>query len=177
MELWDARDCEGKLLGFDLVRGEDIPAGVFHAVVDVFVMHEDGSVLLMQRALEKQGFPGHFEAGASGSVLKGERPSEAAIRELQEETGIVSGELKLLFVYCDENLSSIWHGYLLITDCEKDCIRLQPGETTAYQWMPPADFLDFTQSKRFAPKQLKVWLPYYRDWFSGGGLETGQTSS
>jgi len=175
LELWDARDCGGKLLGFDLVRGEDIPDGVFHAVVDVFVMHEDGSVLLMQRALEKQGFPGRFEAGASGSVLKGERPSEAAIRELQEETGLVSVELKPLFVYCDEDLSSIWHGYLLITDCEKDSIRLQPGETMDYQWMLPANFLDFTKSDCFAPKQLKIWLPYYRDWFSGGEMEPRET--
>lgn len=168
MELWDARDGGDKLLGFDLVRGEEIPAGVFHAVVDIFVMHKDGSVLLMQRDLEKQGFPGRFEAGASGSVLKGECPSEAAIRELREETGLVSGELTPLFIYCDEDLRSIWHGYLFVTDSEKNSIRLQPGETMAYQWMPPANFLDFTQSDRFAPKQLKVWLPYYRRWFSRG---------
>ena len=174
MELWDARDGGGKLLGFDLVRGEDIPEGVFHAVADVFVMHEDGTVLLMQRALEKQGLSGRFEAGASGSVLKGERPCTAAIRELREETGLVYGELTPLFVYCDEDLRAIWHGYLFVTDCEKDSIRLQPGETMAYQWMAPANFLDFTQSKRFAPKQLKVWLPYYRKWLNGGRLEPGK---
>ena len=28
-ELWDAYDREGNLLGFDLVRGEPIPAGAF----------------------------------------------------------------------------------------------------------------------------------------------------
>ena len=31
-ELWDAYDRAGDLLGFDLVRGEPIPAGAFHLV-------------------------------------------------------------------------------------------------------------------------------------------------
>lgn len=164
-ELWDARDFEGKLLGFDLVRGEEIPKDVFHAVVDVFVLHTDGSVLLMQRAMEKQGYPGCFETGASGSVLKGESPREGAIRELKEETDIVSEELKFLFDLCDQESNSIWYSYLLVAECAHDSIRLQVGETMGYQWLKPADFMDFIKNRDFAPKQLNAWLPYFHDWF------------
>ena len=31
MEIWDARDRDGKLLGVDLVRGEPVPAGMYHS--------------------------------------------------------------------------------------------------------------------------------------------------
>ena len=47
VELWDAYNADGTKAGFDLIRGEDIPKGYFHAVAEVFVLHEDGDILLM----------------------------------------------------------------------------------------------------------------------------------
>ena len=41
-ELWDAYDKEGNKLGFDLVRGEPIPDGVYNLVVQVFAVSADG---------------------------------------------------------------------------------------------------------------------------------------
>lgn len=34
-EVWDAYDVQGNLLGFDLYRGEPIPEGVYHLVVEI----------------------------------------------------------------------------------------------------------------------------------------------
>ena len=48
-ELWDAYYPDGTLAGVDLTRGEKIPDEYRHAVAEVFVAHEDGTVLLMQR--------------------------------------------------------------------------------------------------------------------------------
>ena len=42
----------------------------------------------MQRDWSKPNNPGLWEAGASGSVIKGEKFLDAAKRELFEETGI-----------------------------------------------------------------------------------------
>ena len=90
-----------------LVRGEEIPEGCFHAVAKVFVVHEDGSVLLMRRHLEKPAYPGCWECGAGGAVLKGEHFSLAARRELLEETETNLSDIigKLLFCgisVCDQ---------------------------------------------------------------------------
>ena len=44
MELWDAYDEYGNQTGETLVRGEEIPDGLYHMVCEVLVRHADGSV-------------------------------------------------------------------------------------------------------------------------------------
>ena len=75
-----------------LVRGENIPNGVYHLVSDVIVRHIDGTYLLMQRDSRKH-FGGMWEATAGSSALKCEDPLACAIRELLEETGIESEDV------------------------------------------------------------------------------------
>ncbi|MBQ4256759.1 MAG: NUDIX hydrolase, partial [Oscillospiraceae bacterium] len=71
MELWDAYNKSfEKIEGVTLVRGENIPDGVYHLVSDVIVRHIDGTYLLMQRDIRKP-FGGMWEATAGGSALKG----------------------------------------------------------------------------------------------------------
>lgn len=48
MELWDAYDRELNKLGVTLVRGEEVPDGMYHLVSEVIVKHTDGEFLLMQ---------------------------------------------------------------------------------------------------------------------------------
>lgn len=135
VELWDAYDREGNKLGFDLVRDDPFPDHVYHLVCDVVVQHVDGSFLLMQRALDKKGWPGMFEVGAGGSALKGETPIQGALRELKEETGIAGKDLKQIYHFVKDEFHTIYYGYLCITDCSKDSVTLQEGETIDYKWI------------------------------------------
>ena len=48
MELWDGYNENEEKIGIDIVRGSKIKNGVFHAVVNVIVYHDDGTYLLMQ---------------------------------------------------------------------------------------------------------------------------------
>ncbi|MCI8721836.1 MAG: hypothetical protein HFF71_12590 [Oscillospiraceae bacterium] len=70
-ELWDAYDKEGTPLGFDLVRGEPVPEGVYHLVVEVLAVTNDGRVLLTKRHPDK-AWGGCWEY-TGGSAVKGER--------------------------------------------------------------------------------------------------------
>ena len=94
MELWDAYKADGTLAGLDLVRGEKIPLNWFHLVCEAVIQHTDGDFLLMQRSFDKEIYPGKWEIGAGGSALKGENKLEAVLREIKEETGIDTGEIK-----------------------------------------------------------------------------------
>jgi 8-oxo-dGTP diphosphatase len=49
MEIWDAYKADGSLAGSDLIRGEKIPEGLLHGVSEIFVLHDDGTILLTQR--------------------------------------------------------------------------------------------------------------------------------
>lgn len=139
MELWDAYDAKfNKIEGKALVRGEEIPEGVFHLVCDVIVRHADGTYLLMRRDPQKH-YGGMWEATAGGSALAGETPLECAIRELREETGIIS--TGLAEVGTAVNKDTIYVEFLGVTDWAKDAVTLQAGETVDFKWVSREELL------------------------------------
>ena len=135
MEVWDAYNKEfEKIEGMTLIRGEAIPDGVYHLVSDVIVRHADGTYLLMQRDSRKH-FGGMWEATAGGSALKGEGPLACAIRELREETGIESEALTEVGRVVNDHNHTLYVEFLCVTDCEKEQVTLQEGETSAFRWV------------------------------------------
>ena len=147
MELWDAYDRNlEKIEGMTLIRGEKIPEGVYHLVCDVIVRHTDGEYLLMQRDSRKH-YGGMWEATAGGSALQGESPLDCAIRELREETGIRAEYLEEVGRVRAAGRNAIYCEFLCITDCRKDSIILQEGETSAYQWVTQDELLSMKREE------------------------------
>ena len=135
IEIWDAYDRQfGKIENVTLVRGEVVPEGMYHLVCDIIVRHVDGTYLLMQRDFQKH-FGGMWELTAGGSALEGENPLECAVRELKEETGIVSCDLQELGRLVHDGHRSLYVEYLCITDWDKNAVSLQKGETIDYKWV------------------------------------------
>lgn len=147
IETWDAYNEDETLAGIDLVRGEKIPKGLKHAVAEVFVLHTDGTILLMKRDTDKPNYPGFWETGASGSVIKGESFLEGAIRELKEETGITATKLEPIYTVVTDN--TIYKGYFCFVDINKDSVILQKGETIDYHWANVKEFYDIYNSNTF----------------------------
>ncbi len=149
MELWDAYDENfRKIEGMTLVRGQekDIPQGVYHIVVDILVQHTDGEYLLMRRSPEK-AFPGMWEASAGGSVLQGESAYDGAMRELFEETGVRAEKLVELGHIVSTKYPVIYADFLCVTDCAKDGIVLQQGETDAWRWVSKETLLSLDKTE------------------------------
>ena len=148
MELWDAYNSNfEKIEGMTLVREEQdkIPSGIYHLVCEILVRHTDGTYLLMKRDPTKPLFPDMWEATAGGSALRGESAMEGALRELREETGIVTEKLEQL----DWSLGKtcIHCRFLCVTDCAKDSIKLQKGETCDYRWVSAQELLAMSDSE------------------------------
>lgn len=135
MELWDAYYSNSEPAGCDLIRGQEIPDGLYHLVAEVMVQHSDGTFLMMQRDLNKPIQPGKFEVTAGGSVLKGETVLQGVKRELFEETGIECDDFLPLFTEIAEYNHGIFNMFYCKTDCNKDSVRLQEGETIAFRWI------------------------------------------
>lgn len=166
-ELWDACDREGKLLGFDLVRGEPMPENVYHLVAEILSVTTDGRVLVTQRHPDKP-WGGYWEY-TSGAVVKGEDPVRGALRELREETGIVVSEGDLHPVYVDarpgiDGLGTIYHSFVVFFDPTEQTIRLQKEETAAWDLLPYEEFKRFILADRFAEPIRRRFLDHEADY-------------
>ena len=161
MEIWDGYFRDGTLANIDLVRGEEIPDGLYHMVCEVLVQHTDGDYLLMRRDVTKPIYGGYFESSAGGSALKGEDKMECIKRELMEETGIYSENFKELnrFVFDDDKC--IFYTFFCITDCDKSSVTLQEGETISYKWVNETEFIAFVNSGEMIEMQKERFLSYF----------------
>jgi len=163
MEIWDLYTAEGCQTGLTIPRGEPLPRGMYHLVCQMLVRHTDGSYLLMRRSREKKIYPGCWEATAGGSVLAGEEVMEGARRELREETGIEKGEFIPLGQEVSELTATIYHSFLVMTDCPKDSIALQTGETEDYRWLSQEEFREFWKTGNSVPIQKRRLLPWLKE--------------
>lgn len=154
MEKWDAYDSKlNKIEGVTLIRGEQIPEGYFHLCSEIIVRHTDGSYLIMQRD-KRRHLGGMWEATAGGSALQGEDPLTCAMRELQEETGIVSDELIEIGRVLHHGHKTYYVDYLCVTDVDKYSIVLQEGETIAFKWIDPDELRAMSRDDLATMRQL-----------------------
>lgn len=161
MEIWDGYYSDGTLAGVDLVRGEPIPEGLYFLVVEILVRHTDGDYLLMKRDPNKPAFGGYLEATAGGAAQKGEDAYTAALRELNEETGIVANTLTPIASM--PYMRMLCHQYLCVTDCDKSSVTLQEGETVGCEWVTESEFIDFVNSGKMIPTQRERYDAYFRN--------------
>ena len=156
VEMWDAYDRQfNKIETATLVRGKAVPDGMYHLVCEIIVKHNDGTYLLMQRDFEKH-LDGMWELTAGGSALKGETPMECAVRELREETGIVSCNLQELKRIIHDGHHSLYVEYLCITDWDKDAVILQDGETVDYKWVDITALLEMGTDALASSRALEI---------------------
>ena len=155
IELWDAYNSSFiKIKNVTLVRGEPIPKDIFHLVCEILVKHADGTFLLMKRDPQKH-FGGMWEATAGGSALTSENPLQCAIRELKEETGIISTDLIEVGKEISNKTHSIYIEFLCVTDWNKNEISLQEGETVNYKWVSKEELLSMNKDELVTERMQK----------------------
>jgi len=168
MEIFDAYDEHGNDLGFELVRGESIPMGVYHKIVQIYTIDEMNRILITKRHPLKHF--GYYWEITAGSVIKGEDELSAAVRELFEETGILveAHNLQLIQRYLGQN--SIWYTYIHKVNMHEQKIQLAENETIDYRFITIDEFNHMVQTKQF-PRPSLEYFKLYKDNFNDKYLQ------
>ena len=97
---------------FDVVDRNDVVIGeatrfqvhheksLIHRSITVLVF-SNGRLLLQKRSMTKDTYPGYWTSSCTGHVLKGQTYKEAALRELEEELGIIADTDEISFLLKD----------------------------------------------------------------------------
>lgn len=96
-EIFDIVDDRDVVIG-QRARREVHRLGLKHRAVHVLVFNRSGQLYLQKRSKSKDTFPGAWDSSAAGHLEVGESYDAAAVRELEEELGLVSDQsLEFLF--------------------------------------------------------------------------------
>ena len=125
-ELWELRDEQERPTGKTIFRGEPVPPGYWHIVVDIWTITADGRLLLTRRHPDKP-FGLSWE-GTAGSVLAGESSLEGALRELREETGLRAAPTQVRLLSSERKDSFFFDSYLYLCPEQEPPLTLQPEE-------------------------------------------------
>ncbi|HSJ38128.1 MAG TPA: NUDIX domain-containing protein [Planococcus sp. (in: firmicutes)] len=155
MEFWDLVDGNRNTLGKTHQRGIELNKGEYHIVVEIFTINTDGRILLTQRDPVKS-YPLLWEI-TGGSITTGESSIEGAVRELEEETGLLAaseqlkkiGELKYGHYFRD---SYIWKSADMI---EPSAMKLQPGEVCGAMLVTFDELRKMAESGQTVPSVLE----------------------
>lgn len=76
-------------------RDEVHKKGLWHRTSHVWILNSQRQILCQKRSLLKDSSPGKWESFFGGHVAQGEKYEDNALRELQEELGIIVSEQNL----------------------------------------------------------------------------------
>ena len=159
MEIWDLYDENRRLTGETMIRGNRVPEGRYHLVVDALFLNSRGETLLQRRAHDKPVMPDIWSV-TGGSALRGEDSAAAIRRETREEMGFTP-DLENGKVLLSDRMTGETGGYfrdvwLFFQSVPLEEMRFQPEEVQDGQWILPEKIAaDETLSAQLG--QLRFW--------------------
>ena len=87
--------------------------------------------------------------------MQGESAIEGALRELQEETGIIADALEEMEHYVKDDTHSAYYAFVCVTNCDKESVVLQEGETCDYKWVDKEELLAMGDDELLAQTMRK----------------------
>ncbi len=99
MEYIDIVNEEGLATGLVESRADVHKKGLWHRAVHIWLINNNKEILLQKRSLNKESHPGLWDISCAGHISSGETSREAALKELEEELGILALEEELEFLF------------------------------------------------------------------------------
>ncbi len=165
VEYLDIVTSTGMPTGKRVSRNEVHRTGLWHKTVHVWVMNTEMDILLQKRSQLKESYPGLWDISCAGHISSGESSLDAAIKELEEELGIVADETKLQLLFSQSTQvthhgglyidNEIYDTYLFLEPVSIENIRIHPDEVERVQYVSFRTFFDgiCKNSNDFVPRE------------------------
>lgn len=171
MERIDLYNEERIPTGKTVKRSEHRPGGTgddLRLVVHVCIFNSAGELLLQQRSMKKDAFPGFWDLSAAGGVAAGETGRQGAEREVREELGYhldLTGVRPSLTVNYDGGFDDFF--LVVRDDLEIKHLTLQEEEVAAARWATREEVLSLWEAGKFIryPAHFLPFLFEMRDTF------------
>ena len=150
-EVWDLYDSKRNKTGDTVERGKTIPEGFYHLVVSVWIINNRGEFLLSQRHPDKS-YPLRWEC-TGGAVLSGEDSLDGALREVNEELGIILNpkDGRRIFRICREQTRDLYDVWVFYIDVDISDITLQETEVVDVKWVTDEELIKMERKGELHP--------------------------
>lgn len=157
-EVFDVVDEHDRVLR-QATRGEVHRNGLLHRAVHVFAINKRGDVLLQQRSMLKDAHPGEWDSSVSGHLDSGEDYDSAAVRELEEEMGMIAAQPPQEISRIAPCANTGWEHVRLYCVRHDGPVRFPAAEIEAAMWFPPSliDSWLAARPEDFATGFIECW--------------------
>lgn len=161
-ELVDIINENGELTGDTCLKSEAHKKGLLHASVHIWIFDHEKNVLIQKRAADKDTFPNLWDISVAGHISAGEEPLTTALREVQEEVGLVVSKERLHFigtakkrVQHSEHLidNEVHYIYVCETDFDVKELELQEEEVAAIKSIKLEALTELVKTSDFVPRK------------------------
>lgn len=164
MEYIDLYDEQGKVVIERQPRDNPIPKGCWIMAVGIWLLNEEGKLLLTKRSPSKSFAPNLWE-NTGGHVVAGESGEDAVIRELEEETGITVSHKDIVFLGIGRHEPYFGKNYGVVKNFDLSAVRLQEGETCDVKAVSLDEFEKMANSGELAPSVVSHMQGYKESFF------------
>ena len=97
-EYFDILDENGNKTGKTKLRSEVHRDGDWHKAVHIWIINENGDILLQRRCATKDSNPNMLDISCAGHLIAGDESLTGALRELKEELNLDVNKKDLQFI-------------------------------------------------------------------------------
>lgn len=144
-EYFDILDENGNKTGEKKLRSEVHRDGDWHRAVHIWIVNNNGFVLLQRRSANKDSNPNMIDISSAGHLSAGDNSIDAALRELKEELNLDVNKEDLTFIktikrstrYTETFINNEFDDlYVLRTDKKLEDMKYQEEEISEIMYVP-----------------------------------------
>lgn len=183
LELLEERDLNGRVTGNVRARFMMHQDGMLHGTSHVWILRPNEKsgfdLLLQKRSAHKDAYPGCYDISSAGHIPVGSDYLESAVRELEEELGILAKPEELIFAGLHEEAEEdVFYGkpfrnheisrvYIYEKPVDVTELKLQKEEVESVMWMDYEECLcrmkDGTLTNCLNEKELGMLAGWWKD--------------